>query len=81
MSRFVCPNCNKHSNQFVIKCPDCGYTRLEGTKISINNSKAKTARDLKKENKLMDDKFRGGRNASFIGGFGNNQTPRNPNSK
>ena len=76
MPRFRCVNCGKHSNKFYSKCPDCGYTRMEGKGIKVDSVEVKNTRELQEQKKLSKNKFRGGRNESFIGGAGKQQTPR-----
>ena len=67
MPAFRCPSCGRNSNKFVIKCPDCGYTRGVGKEISTDNESAKTNRELRRDRRIAGNKFRGGRNKGFVG--------------
>lgn len=78
MSSFKCPNCDYMSNKFIHKCPKCGYERLLGKEILLENGSAKNNRELRRKKRLDGDKFRGGRNKSFIGA-GRKQYPRRGN--
>ena len=67
MPSFKCPNCDYMSNKFIHKCPKCGYERLLGKEILVENESIKNTRELKRKKRLDGDKFRGGRNESFVG--------------
>jgi len=63
MPGFKCPNCNKHSNKFIHKCPDCGYAVGMGKEISIDDMKNVTnKKELREQKQRLRNKFIGGRN-------------------
>jgi len=66
MATFKCPSCSKISNKMIMKCPDCGFIRMKGTEIAVDGMGATTIRELRKERRLADSKFRGGRNKGFF---------------
>lgn len=78
MPVFKCPNCDYMSNKFIHKCPKCGYERLLKKEILLKDGSAKNNRELRRKKRLDGDKFRGGRNKSFVG-VGRKQHPRRGN--
>ena len=67
MSNFKCPNCGVHSNKFINACPECGFKRGTGKEMTDNDGDFKNNRERKRKRRLDGDKFRGGRNESFVG--------------
>jgi len=76
MPSFRCPNCNNVSNKFVNKCPKCGFERGLGKEMTDNDGGFKSDRERKRKRRLDGDKFRGGRNKSFVGDGGKQYTKR-----
>lgn len=67
MPDFRCPSCGRQSNQFIIKCPDCGFTRGVGKEMTDDDGNFTNNRERRRERRRAKDKFRGGRNESFVG--------------
>jgi len=67
MPRFRCPSCNRCSNKFINKCPDCGYERGKGKEIKVDDEDIKTNRELQRKRSIARNKFRGGRNKNISG--------------
>ena len=67
MPSFRCPNCKKHSNKFVTVCSDCGFTRGIGKEMIDKDGNFKTDRERERKRRIDGNKFRGGRNESFVG--------------
>lgn len=67
MSNFKCPNCDAHSNRFIITCPKCGFTRGLGKDMTDKDGNFKNDRERRRQRSLDENKFRGGRNKSFVG--------------
>lgn len=65
MTNFKCPNCNKHSNRFYNKCPDCGYIRFQSGEDQIGESTS-NRRERERKRRLIDSNFRGGRNQTLV---------------
>ena len=76
MPKFRCPNCGLHSNKFVNKCPKCGFTRGIGKEISDDGRNFKNSRERRRQRSIDGNKFRGGRNESFVGTGRERYTPR-----
>jgi len=66
MTTFRCPYCGWHSNKWIDKCPDCGFTR-NGKEVIIDNGDIKHNRGSSRERRKVRDNFRGGRNTTFAG--------------
>jgi predicted ATP-dependent serine protease len=67
MHSFRCPYCGKHTNKWISKCPDCGFERILGKGVKVENEDIKYNRGSSRERMQLRNRFIGGRNQSLVG--------------